>query len=380
MTLPIKPDVAAGYLAVALPCGTCGLVASRAAWRHHVRRRRVQGEYQTAVLIVGDRAAAVDIVNELTREKADGYRIVGVAIPEYGRPLGECIEIDGANVPVIGDESYALRAVSCCGADIVTIAMTEHFGAQSIRRLIWDLEPSGVDLVVSQGAIDIPLERLAMRPSAALSLLYTDKPHYRQAKQFGKRAFDVCFAMAALAIIAPVMLAAAAAIKLTSKGPVLYAAERIGIDGKPFTMLKFRTMVDGADRQVAALMKTNEVARSPFTTKDDPRVTSVGRVLRRLGIDELPQFINVLRNEMSVVGPRPPLRREFKTYGHGMCRPVLVNPGMSGLWQVGGRRDPSWENAVRLDPLRFDTWSMAMDLVIVARTLRAVIRRIWEHA
>lgn len=375
VTLLLKLDIARGYLAVALPVGTLGLVASRALWRRHVRTRRRKSQYQTSVLAIGEREAVVNIATELCRHECDGYRVVGVSIPGYGPPRGEHIQIGGREIPVVGDEAYALRAIPICGADTVAIAGTEHFGTRGIRRLIWDLEPMGVDLVVSTGIMDIALSRLVMRPSAALPLLHVEKPQYRGAKRFSKRAFDVCFAGAALVVAAPVMVAAAVAIKLTSRGPIFYAAERIGIDGQPFSMLKFRTMVDGADKQVAALMSVNEGSGVLFKIRDDPRVTSVGKVLRRLSIDELPQFINVLRNEMSVVGPRPPLRREFESYDYDVLHRLLVKPGISGLWQVSGRSDLSWDEAVRLDLFYVDNWSMVVDLVIVAKTIRAVFQR-----
>lgn len=375
ITLLLKLDIARGYLAVALPAGTLGLVASRAMWRRFVRRQRRTGGYQTSVLVIGERAAAVRIADELTRQRSDGYHIVGVSIPGYGPPRGEHICMGDQQVPIIGDSEYVLRAIPICGADTVAVVGTEHFGARGVRRLAWDLEPMGVDLVVSTGIVDVASSRLAMRPSAALPLLHVEKPQYRGAKCFSKRAFDVCFACFALAVAAPVMAIAAVAIKLTSKGPVFYAAERIGIDGRPFAMLKFRTMVDGADSQVAALMCRNEGSGVLFKLKDDPRVTPVGKVLRRLSIDELPQFINVLRKDMSVVGPRPPLRREFEAYDCDVVHRLVVRPGISGLWQVSGRSDLSWDEAVRLDLFYVDNWSMVVDLVIIAKTLHAVLRR-----
>ena len=205
-----------------------------------------------------------------------------------------------------------ISAIGACGADTVAIAGTEHFGVRGIRRLIWDLEPIGVDLVVSTGAMDVALSRLVMRPTAGLPLLHIEKPQYQGTKRFQKRAFDICFALAALSIAFPLLVVVALAIKLTSHGPVFYSAERIGIDGRSFRMLKFRTMVVDADKQLDNLLAANEGDGLLFKLRNDPRVTPVGRILRRFSIDEIPQFINVLRREMSVVGPRPPLRRKSK--------------------------------------------------------------------
>jgi exopolysaccharide biosynthesis polyprenyl glycosylphosphotransferase len=373
ITLLLKLDIARGYLAVALPFGMALLLAGRVAWRYHVGRTRKSGRYQTSVLVVGDRRAAAALATELSRSPVDGYRVVGASVPGYGAPRGEQLDFDGRSVPIVGGELHALPAIDSCGADTVAIAGTEHFGARGIRQLIWDLEPMGVDLVVSTGVMDCALSRLVMRPSSALPLLYIEKPQFRGAKRFSKRAFDFCFALTALIAVSPVLLVAAIAIKLTSKGPVFYSAERIGIHGEPFAMLKFRTMVVDADAHLPNLLMANESDGALFKIRNDPRVTSVGRVLRRLSIDELPQFVNVLRNEMSVVGPRPPLRREVEAYDYDVLRRLLVKPGVSGLWQVSGRSDLSWNDAVRLDLSYVDNWSMVGDLVIIGKTLRAVL-------
>jgi exopolysaccharide biosynthesis polyprenyl glycosylphosphotransferase len=268
-----------------------------------------------------------------------------------------------------------LEAIRTCGADTVAIAGTEHFGVRGIRRLLWDLEPLGVDLVVSTGVMDVALARLVMRPIAGLPLLHIEKPQYLVAKRFQKRAFDICFACAALLATLPILLITAVAIKLTSRGSVFYSAERIGIDGRPFSMIKFRTMVKDADKQLTQLLDANESDGPLFKLRNDPRITRIGTVLRRFSIDELPQFLNVLRGEMSVVGPRPPLRREVEAYDCEVLRRLLVKPGITGLWQVSGRSDLSWERSVRLDLSYVDNGSMIEDTLIIAKTLRAVFRR-----
>ena len=164
-------------------------------------------------------------------------------------------------------------------------------------------------------------------------------------------------------------------IKLTSKGPVFYSSERIGIDGRPFSMLKFRTMVEDADKELSGLLSANECDGLLFKIRNDPRITPIGRILRRFSIDELPQFINVLRQEMSVVGPRPPLRREVEHYDDDVQRRLLVKPGVTGLWQVSGRSDLPWDKAVRLDLSYVDNWSMVGDILIIAKTVHAVFAR-----
>jgi exopolysaccharide biosynthesis polyprenyl glycosylphosphotransferase len=375
-TLLARIFLARGYLAVALPVGTLGLLASRALWRYYIAAKRARGGYQTMVLAIGDRKGVSQLAEELTRNSRDGYVIVGACIPGYGSSRGKKLLVHGREIPILGDETRALAAIGSCGADTVALTGTERFGTRGIRQLMWRLESMDVDLVVAPGVMDVAEARLVLRPVAGFPLLHVEKPQYQGAKCFQKRAFDVCFALAALIGTSPLLIAAAIAIKLTSKGRVFYPSERIGLDGKPFTMLKFRTMVDGADQQIDHLLALNESAGGVlFKIRQDPRVTSVGRILRRFSIDELPQFINVLKQDMSVVGPRPPIGREVETYDGDVKRRLLVKPGVTGLWQVSGRSDLSWDESVRLDLSYVDNWSMAGDLLLIAKTMKAILAR-----
>lgn len=374
VTLLAKIDLARGYLAVALPVGTVGLLVSRNLWRKHVCRKRAHGQYQTMVLAIGDRSGVSHLARELFRSPNDGYVVVGVCIPGYGPPRGETLTVQGRKIAILGDETTAVAAIAECGADTVAVTRTEHFGVHGIRDLMWRLETTDVDLVVSPGVMDVNGARLTLKPIAGFPLLHVQKPQYEGTQRFQKRAFDFCFSLAALVGTSPLLIAAAVGIKATSRGPVFYRAERIGLDGEAFTMLKFRTMVDGADSLVESLLPFNEGAGGMlFKIRQDPRVTPVGRILRRFSIDELPQFINVLKQDMSVVGPRPPLRREVENYDGEVKRRLLVKPGVTGLWQVSGRSDLSWEDSVRLDLSYVDNWSMTGDLLIIARTLKAIL-------
>ncbi|MEB3061538.1 MULTISPECIES: sugar transferase [Mycolicibacter] len=374
-TLLAKIDLARGYLAVALPVGTFGLLVGRNLWRRYIARKRARGRFQTMVVAIGDRPGVTSLAQELMRNPRDGYIVVGVGIPGYGQSRGKTILVEDRAIPILGDENHAMAALAGRGVDMVVITGTERFGASGLRKLMWRLENLDVDLVVAPGVMDVAESRLALRPVAGFSLLHVEKPRYHGAKSFQKRTFDFCFSLAALIGAAPVLAVVALAIKCTSRGPVFYPSERIGIDGTPFTMLKFRTMVDRADTQVGNLAALDEGAGVLFKIRDDPRVTAVGKVLRRFSIDELPQFINVLKQDMSVVGPRPPLRREVESYDGEVTRRLLVKPGVTGLWQVSGRSDLSWEEAVRLDLSYVDNWSMTADLLIIARTIRAVLSR-----
>jgi exopolysaccharide biosynthesis polyprenyl glycosylphosphotransferase len=373
--LLFKLELSRGYLAVALPVGTLSLLASRWQWRDRIARKRAEGRYQSAVLAIGDIGAVTNLASELTAEPSSGYQIVGIGVPSYGPPRGEHLTVNGREVPIVGGESFLLQAIKSSGADTVAIAGTEHFGVKGIRKLIWELEPMNVELLVSPGVMDVARSRLTMRPIAGLPLLSIDKPQYHGAKRLQKRVFDFCFAVAALMAVSPLFFASALAIKLTSKGPIFYSSERVGIDGKPFSMLKFRTMVESADEELQNLLSTNESDGPLFKIRNDPRITPLGRFLRRFSIDELPQFINVLRQDMSVVGPRPPVRREVEQYDDDVQRRLLVKPGVTGLWQVSGRSDLPWDKAVRLDLSYVDNWSMVGDILIIVKTVQAVFAR-----
>jgi exopolysaccharide biosynthesis polyprenyl glycosylphosphotransferase len=375
-TLLAKIFLARGYLAVALPVGTFGLLLSRAMWRRHIARKRTRGMYQTKVLAIGDRKGVAHLAQELTRNEGDGYVVVGCGIPGYGPNRGKKLVVGGREIPILGDDAHAVAAIGHCGADTVALTGTERFGVQGVRQLMWRLETMDVDLVVAPGVMDVAEGRLVLRPVAGLPLLHVEKPQYKEAKRFQKRAFDFCFSLAALIGTSPLLIIAAIAIKLTSRGPVFYPSERIGLDGKPFMMFKFRTMVDGADKQIDQLLSFNESTGGVlFKIREDPRVTAVGKILRRFSIDELPQFINVVTQDMSVVGPRPPLQREVAKYDGDVKRRMLVKPGVTGLWQVSGRSDLSWDESVRLDLSYVDNWSMTSDALIIAKTLKAVLAR-----
>lgn len=373
VSLLFRIEFARLYLAIALPVGLMALLVSRWIWRKTVASFRSRGDYQTSVLIVGSREAAVSMAQSFARAPSAGYSVVGICMPGYEAPADGRVHLDNVDIPVLGDENDVLAAIEESGADTVAVTATEHLGNEGIRKMIWDLEKKHVDLVVAPGVVDVAGPRLVMRPVAGFPLIHVEKPQYNGATRFSKTAFDLTFAAAVLILISPIMLVVAIAVKSTSRGPVFYKSERMGIDGKPFSMIKFRSMTVDADKQVAHLLDQNEGAGGIlFKMRDDPRVTSVGKFLRRFSLDELPQFINVLKRDMSAVGPRPPLRREVETYDGEVRRRLLVKPGVTGLWQVSGRSDLSWEEAVRLDLSYVENWSMVGDLLIIAKTLKAV--------
>ena len=369
----LKLDIARGYLAIALPLGVVGLTLNRRFARRVVAGLRRRGRMLSAVLAVGELKSVCGLAESLARHPEDGYTVVAACLPGRGGSGVTYVDALG-DLPLYPDKGNFEEAIRCSGADTVAVTSTDHLGPRGFRDLSWQLEKLDVDLVVSPGMVDLAGPRLTVRPLARVPLIQIAKPRYDGAKGFQKRAFDLCFSLLVLVMAFPVMLFAAVAIKLTSRGPVFYTAERIGLNGKPFRMIKFRTMTVDAERQLAELIHLNDGDGLLFKIRSDPRVTRVGRLLRHFSIDELPQFMNVLRGDMSVVGPRPPLPSEVASYNDNLRRRLLVRPGITGLWQVSGRSDLSWEDSVRLDLSYVENWSMLADLAIALTTVRAVIR------
>lgn len=374
-SLILHSDIAQNYLVIALPLGLLGLVLTRALWRGHAARHRALGRYRRSVLVVGGPDAARAIATALSEQDAHGYHVVGVCTPTDATPTGPTtLRAGRRDIPIVGDDRSVRSAVRRTGADTVVVMATDRLGPRDIRRLAWELDAFGTELIVAPGVMNISGTRVAGQVLAGMPMLHIERPQYDRALSFGKACFDVCFSMLVLLVIAPILLAIAIAVKSTSAGPVFYLSERIGMDGKPFRMIKFRSMYVRADKEVTSLISANGGNPLFFKLKDDPRVTPVGRFLRKYSLDELPQFFNVLLRDMSVVGPRPQVRREVHSYDGIMRRRLLVRPGITGLWQVSGRSDLSPEESVELDISYVENWSMLLDLRIIARTVRIVAK------
>ncbi|GGK33603.1 sugar transferase [Nocardia camponoti] len=368
VALVLRVDFARGYLAIALPAGMIGLVAGRLSWRMVLRRWRARGRCLTTVLAVGSPEAAHAMATAFTDDPGSGYRVIGVCVPAGGAQSAT----GASHLAVLGDDRSVVEAVTRTGAESVAITSTEHLGPAQLRQMAWELDQLGVDLIVAPGVVDIAGVRLTHRVVAGMPMLHIDGPRYSLAKSRRKALFDLVFASAVVALAAPALLAIAIAVKCTSPGPVLYRSERIGRDGVPFKMIKFRSMFVNADQLADQLIAEHGGNPVFFKLKDDPRITPVGAFLRKYSLDELPQFFNVLRGEMSVVGPRPQVQREVDSYDGAMRRRLLVKPGLTGLWQVSGRSDLSLEDSVRLDLSYVENWSMVLDLSLIARTIGVV--------
>jgi exopolysaccharide biosynthesis polyprenyl glycosylphosphotransferase len=277
------------------------------------------------------------------------------------------------DVHVVGDLD-AVPALARSGQfDVVSVGRAPGWTATRLRRLAWELEETGVALAVDPGLMEVTGPRLHVASVDGLALLRLSHPTFDGLPWLLKGAVDRVGALVGLVVLAPLLLVIAVAVKLDG-GPVFFRQRRVGVGGREFRMVKFRSMVIDAEARLAALRAADEGNGVLFKMRRDPRVTRVGAVLRRYSLDELPQLFNVLTGAMSLVGPRPPLPREVAGYAHDARRRLLVKPGMTGLWQVSGRSDLSWEETVRLDLRYVENWSMALDAQILVRTVRALVR------
>lgn len=356
------------YVLVALPLGTVLLVLSRWSWRQWLLVNRQNGRMTTSAVAVGSEYSMRELIHNLHAAPHTGYRIVGVC------PTSPLAVSSIAGIPVIGGVSEVVGRTLDVGAAVIIVAASDVAHPDMVRRLGWDLEGHDIELIVAPALANIAGPRVHVRPVAGLPLLHVERPAYQGAQRWAKRLFDRVGTLLLIVAVSPIMLAAAVAVKLSSHGPVFYPQERAGRDGESFRMFKFRTMVDKADEMIGDLAGQADAGNEfMFKVKDDPRITTVGRFLRRFSIDELPQLFNVLLGDMSLVGPRPPLQREVVGYHLDARRRLLVRPGITGLWQISGRSDLNWEETVRLDLYYVENWSLVGDLVILWRTARAVL-------
>jgi exopolysaccharide biosynthesis polyprenyl glycosylphosphotransferase len=358
-------------LLVALPSGLGLLLLSRWSWRRWLMTQRAHGGYSSRTLVIGDRDDVEYVVANLSQSSSSGLKVVGVTLLDADDR--ELAVGDGA-YPVLGDV-HTLRDIACdLSADTIIVASHPHGDAEFVKRLSWQLEGTAAELVLSSRLADVAGPRLSFEPLDGLPLIRMQIPTYSGGQHAVKRVLDMVVSALALIPIALAYPVLALLIKLDSPGPVFFLQERVGRDGRLFKMVKFRSMRTDAEQQLAALKEQNEGSGLLFKMKDDPRVTRVGKILRKLSLDELPQFWNVLIGDMSVVGPRPPLVSEVTGYDGEVSRRLYIKPGITGLWQVSGRSDLSWDESVRLDLRYVENWSVTSDLQIMWRTAKVMVR------
>ena len=365
----IKFDLARGYVLVTLPLIVLLSLCLRYARRKALHHSRRAGRCMSGVVVVGYRSAAGELITRFREEIYHGMRVVGVCLPEHE---GDTTEVRGC--PVLGTFGDAADAAALTGADTVAVLACPEMDGVELRRLAWKLEKTGIDLTVASALMEVAGPRTTIRPVAGLPLLHVEHPELVGARRLIKGIFDRCAAALALLLLLPLFAVLVVLVRAEDGGPALFRQTRVGRDGAEFTVYKFRTMVIDAEALKMVLRSRNEHDGVLFKMRRDPRVTPVGAWLRRYSLDELPQLVNVLRGEMSLVGPRPPLPEEVARYGHDVRRRLVVKPGLTGLWQVSGRSDLSWEESVRLDLRYVENWSLTLDIQILWKTWSAVIR------
>jgi exopolysaccharide biosynthesis polyprenyl glycosylphosphotransferase len=365
----IGTGIPRGHFMVALPLGIIGLMLSRWLWRKWLTRQRTFGHYLSHAIVVGDRKDVEYVIGQIDQNSGAAYQIVG-AVVERDDELP--VHAGHHEVPIVCDIDHVPQAAGVLGVDTVIVAGQPRDRTQFIRDLSWALEGTAADLVLANRLTNVAGPRIHFRPVEGLPLMHVELPQYSGGKHVLKRMFDLTASAGALLLLMPLLATLALLIRIDSAGPVLFRQDRVGRGGESFGMLKFRSMVVGAEDQLAGLLDQNEGAGVLFKMKNDPRVTRFGAVMRKYSLDELPQLWNVLIGQMSLVGPRPPLAREVAAYEKHVKRRLYIKPGLTGLWQVNGRSNLDWDESVRLDLYYVENWSLTGDLVIMWRTLRVL--------
>jgi exopolysaccharide biosynthesis polyprenyl glycosylphosphotransferase len=363
----VNIELSRSYVLIALPSVTVLDLGTRFVNRKRLHKLRDAGQCMLKVVAVGHESAVADLVKELGRDRYHGMAVVGACV---ARRSGDEV----AGVPVYGDLDDVTAAVRSFGADTVAVLACPEMDGVRLRSLAWELEKTGTDLCVSPALLDVAGPRTTVRPTAGLTLLHVDHPQLSGFPVLVKDLFDRSFAAVALISLSPLLVLLAVIIRLHDRGPAFFTQVRVGKDGRVFKIYKFRTMVVDAEQRRTQLLDSNDTDGVLFKLRKDPRVTAVGARLRRYSIDELPQLFNVLLGQMSLVGPRPALPDEAARYAEHVRRRLVVRPGLTGLWQVNGRSDLSWEESVRLDLRYVENWSFALDLQIVWKTIMVILQ------
>jgi exopolysaccharide biosynthesis polyprenyl glycosylphosphotransferase len=364
----IGDKLAHASILIAMPEVILLCLLTRYLARKRLDRLRERGLFMSTVALVGHEQAVRQLASELRRSVSHGLHPVCCCL--VNSPHTQ--EVDG--IPVLGDFNDVASVSRNLNLDMVVILAGPEIDGHKIRDLAWQLEMTGTGLCVSTPLIDVGAGRTKVRSVAGATLVEVSHTRLSGGRLFLKSVFDKCAAAAALFLLAPLLVAIALIIKISDHGPALFTQVRIGKDGQPFKIYKFRTMVTDAEARLSAIRAANEFDGVLFKIRRDPRVTRVGAILRKRSLDELPTLFNVLRGDMSLVGPRPALPDEAAVYADHVRRRLTVKPGVTGLWQVNGRSDLSWDESVRLDLRYVENWSLVLDLQILWETISVLVR------
>ncbi|MGP5600674.1 sugar transferase [Glutamicibacter arilaitensis] len=371
----LQLNTARGYVGIALPLGVVLLVIGRWSVSKWLKRNRKLGKFSRNVLLVGSPSAVEHLRERLQGSVEAGYKPTALVLPGYSLKSPTGMELPLPVISVSSDAHEILRAIDKHQIDVVAISAGTNLKPRQIRELGWELHARNISMVMAPALTDIAGPRIHTQPVAGLPLIHVSTPRLVGFQAALKRGFDISGALIFMVLLSPACALVALAIKLDSTGPVFYRQERVGTHEIPFRMHKFRSMSMDADKHLDHLVAVSNGNGVLFKMKDDPRVTTVGAFIRRYSIDELPQLWNVLVGNMSMVGPRPPLKSEVDLYERYVERRLLVKPGITGLWQVSGRSDLTWEESVRLDLFYVENWSLIQDMTILVRTVKAVLSK-----
>ena len=371
LSYALDADVARGYVTIAIPVTIVLGLLGRYLNRLVLHRAWARGRCLRRVVVIGHAASVAALTGQLQHERHHGLDVVGACVSRF-----DTLPAQLRTVPVL--EGLELASETACQfrADTVMVLSCPELDGPALRRLAWQLEAQDIDLVLASALVDVAGGRTTIRPIDGLPMMHVEHPRLSGPRWLVKALFDRIGAGLALLLLAPLLAFCALAVRLDRQapGPALFRQIRVGRHGRQFAIYKFRTMRDDAEDLLSDLRALNEHDGVLFKLRDDPRVSRVGRILRRYSLDELPQLVNVLRGEMSLVGPRPPLPSEVAAYPADMWRRMVVKPGLTGLWQVSGRADLPWDEAMRLDLRYVENWSLTLDLIILMRTASAVMR------
>ena len=359
----LKLDLSRGFVLITFIVGVVLLLVDRWILRAWLRHERRYGNYLHRTMVIGTGDRQSEIVDMLDRDPVAGFVVVDVV---------EESEVDFTDSQIDDWLDQVMARIGINDVDTVAVAGTPVQGQDLIKRLSWRLEGPRIDLLVAPTLGDFVGPRVTIRMQADLPLIHLDEPHLTGPKRAFKRALDICLGISLFILFAPFMLFAAVGIFFTTRGPVFYRHQRIGRGGEVIDVVKFRTMYVGSDEQRGDVIGVPD-DRISERYKNDPRITPFGRFLRRWSIDEMPQIVHVIGGTMSLVGPRPVLIDEIPLFGDADHRRHLTKPGLTGLWQVSGRKAVDWDERMRMDLDYVEHWSPVLDLLIVAKTVKVVL-------
>ncbi len=364
------PVISRGWMLLTWVLGGVVVIGGRAAVRAMITAARRRGRLMRPTLVVGCSPEAASLIRSLKANPSSGLVPIGCLASSKVDQLN--LDYSPEDVAVLGSAGEVRQVLVEHEVDTVVIVSTA-FEHDVLARIINDLRGLPVDIEMSSGLFDVATRRILIREVSGVPLITISGVAFTPWRRFVKRTFDLVVGGAIIIVGLPAWLLAMLAIKVDSRGPVFYRQERVGKFGQTFRMLKFRSMVADADERLRELASENEATGPMFKIHEDPRMTRVGRWLRKYSVDEFPQLINVMRGEMSLVGPRPPLPNETSEYTDAHWRRLEVLPGMTGLWQVSGRSGVTFDEMVRLDLFYIENWSIGFDLSILMRTVPVVL-------